>query len=164
MTGDAITDRLIEIAAKLHGFEPEYVAHSPSHERPLARVRHPIWFVLFESGGYTLERIGHLFGRDHSTVHSAISAVRKRIALDRDEAQYVGTLRAELENVRRRIAGLASFEDERRTVRDMAVAILAMAKSARVALEAMEQVARTHLSLDELRAFDEEPVITRGKR
>ena len=164
MTGDAIADRLIEIAAKFHGFEPEYVAKSSSKLPALARARHPIWFVLHQSGGYTQERIGHLFNREHSTVYSAIAGVRKRIGLDRGEDQYVGTLHAALENVRREIAGLASFEDERETVRNMAVAILAMAKSARVALEAMEQVARTHLSLDELRAFDEEPVITRGKR
>lgn len=62
--------------------------------RRVAWPRQVGMYLAWELTGFSLPRIGRLFGRDHSTVAHALKVVPRRLGEDRDERVRVAGIRA----------------------------------------------------------------------
>lgn len=65
---------------------------SPSRRRELVEPRHSAMYVLYKKGGFSLERIGEIFDRDHSSVLHAVQRVEERRESDPRLKQALGLL------------------------------------------------------------------------
>jgi len=68
-----------------------------TRERENITAKHLIWFFLNEKNkGYSLQKLGNLYGKDHATVLSALRKIRNWIETDREFALMVNKLRKEI--------------------------------------------------------------------
>ncbi len=95
----AETKRVVEHVERAHGLKPGSLEGRDA-KRDIAHPRQDAWRLVSILTGYGTMRIGHMFGRNHTTVRDGMIASRVRCELDTGARDRFDAIRSELEDGR----------------------------------------------------------------
>ncbi len=88
-------EKIIAAVAKRHGVTPEEIL-GEKRNKDIKDARNLSMYIIRQITELSLPAIGTLFNRDHSTVHSNITAVEKALKTDNTLSQEISDIRREI--------------------------------------------------------------------